>query len=99
MSESEDEPFGCVDCGWSGHNAEHVSWDDRVLHHGERQNHYGGGSPHPATFMGHITSVPMGPTTVAPSVAAEPSLQAEENTRERSRKQRVCLLLVSLGFS
>ena len=50
MSESEDEPFDCVDCEWSGHNPEHISWDDRVLHHGERQNHYGGG----VTSPGHI---------------------------------------------
>ena len=50
MSESEDEPFDCVYCGWSGHDAEHISWDDRVLHHGESMSHYGGG----ATSPGHV---------------------------------------------
>jgi len=50
MSESEDEPFDCVECGWTGHNAEHISWDDQVLHHGESMNHYGGGT----TLPGHV---------------------------------------------
>lgn len=52
MSESEDEPFDCVDCGWSGHDAGHVSWDDRVLHHGESMNHYGGGTTSPGHVYG-----------------------------------------------
>ena len=52
MSESEDELFDCVDCGWSGHDAGHVSWDDRVLHHGESMNHYGGGTTSPGHVYG-----------------------------------------------
>ena len=52
MSESEDEPFDCVDCGWSGHDAGHVSWDDRVLHHGESMNHFGGGTTSPGHGYG-----------------------------------------------
>ena len=52
MSESEDEPFDCVDCGWSGHDVGDVSWDDRVLHHGESMNHYGGGTTSPGHVYG-----------------------------------------------
>ena len=97
MSESEDEPFDCVDCEWSGHNPEHISWDDRVLHHGE------GRTITEESLTGHVYGTyyvgSYGSYNRCPSVAAEPSLQAEENTRDRSRKQRVCLLLVSLGCS
>ena len=87
MSESEDEPFDCVDCEWSGHNPEHISWDDRVLHHGERQNHYGGGVTSPGHVYGTYYVGSSGSYNKCPARGARSSLQAEENTRERLRKR------------
>ena len=44
MSISEKEPYDCMYCGWSGHNPKRISWDDQVLHHGDRMNYHGHGS-------------------------------------------------------
>ena len=36
MSGSEDEPYNCVDCGWSGHKPERITWYD----YGESVNQF-----------------------------------------------------------
>ena len=97
MSESEDEPFDCVDCGWSGHDAGHVSWDDRVLHHGESMNHYGGGTTSPGHVYGTYYVGSCGSYNKCPECGAR-VLTARRREYER-KLDRTRNLLVTGMFS
>lgn len=95
MSESEDEPFDCVDCGWSGHDAGRVSWDDRVLHHGESMNHYGGGTTSPGHVYGTYYVGSYGSYDICPACGAR---VLTASRREYKRKVEKAGGLFLAGF-
>ena len=95
MSESEDEPFDCVDCGWSGHDAGHVSWDDRVLHHGESMIHYGGGTTSPGHVYGTYYVGSYGSYDKCPACGAR-VLTASRREYERKVEKAGWLFLASI---
>ena len=95
MSESEDEPFDCVDCRWTGHNPEHISWDDRVLHHGERQNHYGSGVTSPGHVYGTYYVGSSGSYNKCPACDAR-VLTASQREYERSVEKATGLFVAGI---
>lgn len=94
MSESEKEPFDCMECGWSGHNPKHISWDDRVLHHGDRMNYHGHGSTSPGPVYGTYYTGSYGSYSSCPECGRR---VLTASRREWERKRDKAIGLVALG--
>ena len=98
MSESEEEPFDCVDCGWSGHNPEQISWDDRVLHQGESMNHYGGGVTSPRHVYGTYYAGSYGSYNRCPECGRRVLTASRREYDKKLDKARGLFVVGILGF-